>query len=973
MTYQWQFNGTNLPNLGLITTVAGGGSPILGSIGDGGAATNAKLSQPFSVVFDAYGNLYIADYQTFRIRKVDTNGIITTFAGKGGRPTFAGDGGAATNANLALPSGVAFDASGNQFIADYGNGRVRKVDTNSIITTVAGGGAGGDGSAATNASLNGPFGVAFDASGNLFIADLGNNRIRRVDTNGIINTVAGNGTATFAGDGGTATNASLYNPSSVACDPFGNLFIADTGNNCIRKVDTNGVITTVAGNGTNSYSGAGGVATNASLSGPTGVDCDPFGNVFIADNGNSLIRKVDTSGFITTVAGNGTNSYSGDGGAATNAGLSNPVGVTFDASGNLFIADRYNTRVRKVLLYAGYPTLTLNNIVAANAGNYTVVVTGSFGSVTSVVATLTVSAPGVITSPPASQVTVVGASPGFSVAVAGSGPFGYKWYFAATNLVQSGTNNTLTLPNVTTNNAGNYTVVITNNYGSVTSQVATLLVLLPIQPASLTNLAGTTLILNVGTNETGPFNYQWQFNGANLPNNIITTVAGIGPSGNNSGSYSGDGGAATNAGINNPIAMAFDASGNLFFADFYTSRVRKVDTNGIITTAVGGGTNGLGDGGAATNASINLPQGVAIDASGNLFVDDCFNCRIRKVDINGIITTVAGNGTNGYSGDGGAATNASINAPFGVSCDASGSLFIADTYNGRVRKVDSNGIITTVAGNGSGTFAGDGGAATNASLYYPQDMVSDAFGNLFIADWGNGRIRKVDSHCIITTVAGNGGHGYSGDGGPAIGSNLDPTGVAFDAYGNMFIADYRNQRVRKVDTNGIITTVAGNGTATYAGDGGAATNASLWNPQRVAFDVRGNLFIGDSLNNRVREVHFAGYPTLTLNNIGATNAGNYTVVVSGTSAYGSVTSLVATLTVIVPPQIIASGTNFGFVSNQFGFNLNGTSNQIIVVDGSTNLVNWRPLYTNTATGNPFYFSDPAWTNFPWRFYRARLP
>jgi hypothetical protein len=196
--------------------------------------------------------------------------------------------------------------------------------------------------------------------------------------------------------------------------------------------------------------------------------------------------------------------------------------------------------------------------------------------------------------------------------------------------------------------------------------------------------------------------------------------------------------------------------------------------------------------------------------------------------------------------------------------------------------------------------------------------------------------------------------------------------VTLDSKGNLFIADRSNNRIRKVDTNGIITTVAGNGTGIYAGDGGIAINASLYVPEGVALDNAGNLFVADSYNDRIREVHFAGFPTFTRTKVSATNAGNYTVVIS--SPYGSVTSLVATLTVIVPPQIIASGTNFGFTTNQsgFGFDVRGKAGQTIVVDGSTNLLDWTPLYTNTANGIPAYFFDPTSTNFPGRFYRARL-
>ena len=238
---------------------------------------------------------------------------------------------------------------------------------------------------------------------------------------------------------------------------------------------TNGIITTFAGGSVAGFYGDGGPASNAFLSHPYDVAVDPFGNLFIADTLNNRIRKVDTSGIITTVAGGGSG---GAFGAATNTTLKDPVGVAVDSSGNLYIADAGNALIREVYL-AGFPTLTLTNVSATNAGSYSVVITGPYGSVTSAVATLTVQAPPVITAQPTNQTVVAGSSPSFSVTAAGSGPFGYVWSLAGANLDPSDTNSTLTLPCVFTNNAGSYTVVVTNAYGSVTSAVAALTVTIP--------------------------------------------------------------------------------------------------------------------------------------------------------------------------------------------------------------------------------------------------------------------------------------------------------------------------------------------------------------------------------------------------------------------------------------------------------------------------------------------------------------
>ncbi|MEI6508750.1 MAG: T9SS type A sorting domain-containing protein [Bacteroidota bacterium] len=340
---------------------------------------------------------------------------------------------------------------------------------------------------------------------------------------------------------------------------------------------------------------------------------------------------------------------------------------------------------------------------------------------------------------------------------------------------------------------------------------------------------------------------------------IITTIAG----GGSPSTGVGDGGAATSAYLQKPTSIALDAVGNIYIADMYNNRIRKVNVStGVITTLAGNGVAGFsGDGGRADSASLDNPFGVAIDTYGNLFISDRMNSRIRKVNMSsGIITTVAGNGYTLYAGDGGAATSASINNQNGIAVDAFGNLFIADAGNNRIRKVTaSTGIITTVAGNGTYGYSGDGSAATSAKLYSPMGVTIDSYGNLFIADEGNNRIRKVNASTgIITTVAGNGAGYFSGDGGRADTTSLKyPYGVTVDANGNLIIADSWNSRVRKVNAStGIITTIAGNGSNYYSGDGGLATSAVLYFPYCIAFDSNGNLIIADTYNYRIRKVTF---------------------------------------------------------------------------------------------------------------------
>jgi trimeric autotransporter adhesin len=354
---------------------------------------------------------------------------------------------------------------------------------------------------------------------------------------------------------------------------------------------------------------------------------------------------------------------------------------------------------------------------------------------------------------------------------------------------------------------------------------------------------------------------------------IITTIAGDGNAG-----FSGDGGLATEAELDTPVAVILDEAGNFYIADRHNNRIRKVITpTNVITTVVGSGLppgNGgfSGDNGPATAARLNHPIGLALDKAGNLYIADALNNRIRKIiSATGVITTVAGDGSMAYGGDNGLATNAQLQ-PSDVVVDDEGNLYIADANNNRIRKIIvATAIITTVAGSGAtghgnGGFSGDGGLATAAQLNYPVRIALDGEGNLYVADADNNRIRKVIvATGVITTVAGSGppgfaNGGFSGDGGPATSAQMDfPAGIAIDALGNLYIADNANNRIRKViAATGIITTVAGNGVPAYGGDNGPATQASLGLPAYVTLDKKGEFFlVADQDNHRIRKVELS--------------------------------------------------------------------------------------------------------------------
>jgi uncharacterized protein (TIGR03437 family) len=659
-----------------ISTVAGGAPPP-----NAASALTVGIGLPTGVAADAAGNIYFSTLNY--VFKVDPAGTFTRLAG-GARGGYSGDGGPAVNAQMNGAFGVAVDAAGNVFIADFGNNRVRKVSVNGTISTVAGTGQvgfgfSGDGGPAIAAQLDHPSAVAVDGAGNLFIADTSNFRIRKVAIDGTITTVAGNGRG-YGGDGGSAVNAQLANPQGIAIDSSGNLFIADVRNNRVRKVDASGIITTVAGNGQQGYSGDGATAVNAQLNRPQSVVVDAAGNLFIADSCNTRIRKVTPAGLITTIAGTGQAGYSGDGGSASSAQLNVPSAITLDAAGNLLIADNNNSRIRKM-----------------------------------------------------------------------------------------------------------------------------------------------------------------------TPAGSMTTVAGNGQYG-----YSGDSGPSTSAQLFNPYGVAIDAAGNLLIADSGNNNVRKVSAAGIITTATGASVTGSGA------CCPYLLRGVGSDSGGSLFITDAAHGQVRRVAANGSSAVVAGIGQQGYAGDGGLATSAQLNSPNAVTVDAAGNLYITDQGNNRIRKVSTTGVISTAAGNGQFGNSGDGGLATSAQLnlscsYQCGGVALDAQGNLLFADYGNHRIRKVSTNGVISTVAGNGNPGFGGDGGSATAASLYyPASVALDAAGNLYIADNGNGVIRKVSPGGTISTIAGNGEGGYAGDGGPAIYAEFNNPSCVAVDAAGNVYVADSFNSAIR-------------------------------------------------------------------------------------------------------------------------
>jgi uncharacterized protein (TIGR03437 family) len=623
---------------GILHVVAGNG--IGGFSGDGGPATSASLSffpPPNALAVDAAGNIFISD--NFHVRKVTPDGIINTIAGGGQNDP--GDGGPATQARLGLVSGIAVDGNGNVLFADTGNHRIRKIDANGIITTIAGNGQpgfSGDRGQATGATLNGPAGISVDPQGNILITDLQNFRVRRITPDGVINTIVGGGDSLLP-NGIPATSVELLYPGAAIADRNGTVYVFEQPFGLL-KVTPDGTASMLTHFLADDFGGDGGPSTAAyvqgGLSNANGLALDDSGNLYVADGGHGRIRKIDSSGIITTIAGNGLFRFAGDEGPATLAVLDSPLGVAIGPGGDVFISDNKNYRVRAIR-----PDGTIHTVAGSglNVNNFS-----------------------------------RDNQPATTIGLGGPGA-----------LVADG--------------AGNLYI----------ADVASVI---------RVNPDGTIFFIVNAVNQQG---------------------------------FSGDGGPARNAATSGVIGMVQDLAGNLYFSDRYNQRVRRVAPDGTISTYAGSGPVGQnnggfsGDGGPANQATLNEPAGLALDFAGSLYILDTLNERIRKVTPDGIISTIAGNGQLGPTGDGGLATQASLQLFFraGIVIGGDGAIYFSD-YT-MVRRITPDGIISRFAGVGTGDvgFGGDGGPPENALFGVPYGLALDSGNNLYIADNNNHRVRVV--------------------------------------------------------------------------------------------------------------------------------------------------------------------------------------------------------------------------------------
>lgn len=629
-----------------------------------------------------------------------------------------------------------------------------------VISTVAGGAPPPTPSLALAAAIGSPQAVATDAPGNLYFA--GHNVVLKVDTSGMLTRVAGNASGGYSGDGGPATDAQLNAPSALAVDPTANLYIADTNNNVIRMVTPDGMIQTVAGNGAQSYSGDGGPAMSAGLNAPRGVAVGANGALYISDTGNNRVRMVSTSGIISTVAGGGPIAFgAGYTGPARGTRVW-PFGLAADSSGALYFVDYVlEAMIRKISSDGVMTTINVGDLVLPSVNGVAVDATDNL--------------------------YVLDEQTGY-----------------ISRLFAGGTSGVL--------------VGGLNHAGGIAVDVG-----------------GNLYIADTGNNQIRRI--------TRTPAGGAFIIAGSGIA-----DYSGDGGPATGAQFSDARSVALDATGDLYIADAGNHTVRVVAPNGVIVTVAGNGIAGFsGDGGPAGLAKLHQPQGVAVGASGELYIADTGNGLVRKISADsGVITTVAPPLSAGYF----------TLTPVALTSGLAGELYISNRFNNQVYKLLPNGVHTSVAGtsyapacipypSGWGGCTeqppaplGDGGPATGARLF-PAGLAIDAAGDLYIADAGDGLVRMVSPNQIISTVAGNPG---------ASTTRLlnDPEGVAIDAAGNQYIADYANYRILKVAPDGTMTTIAGNGTQGHSGDGGPANSAQLSGPRGLAVDSAGNIYVADS-------------------------------------------------------------------------------------------------------------------------------
>jgi sugar lactone lactonase YvrE len=765
-----------------VRTIAGTGAS---SFLDGKAGVS-QLSFPSGLGIDGGDNLFIADYNNNRIRKLTPSEILSTLAGSGSRSFKDGP---ASSARFNRPNDVVVDKAGNLYIADSGNHRIRKVDTQGNVTTLAGNGTASwrDGRGAS-AYFSTPLSIAIDSAGNLYIADSGNHRIRKISPGGTVSTLAG---SSVGFRDGQRTTARFNSPQGITVDSKGNVYVADAKNHVIRKIDSAGNVTTYAGTA-RSGGYIDGVRTKARFSSPRGVYADSTGNVYVADTNNGRIRKVDVAGNVSTLSGR---NFGFKDGLITDAVFNHPYDVVVDSLGNVYVADRSNHRVRKLVLKLS-PRCTING---ASRSCYSGPVNTS-GKGICKQGTQTCSG-GLWSSCTGEVLPLAENCNGQDDDCDGqvdnnlkSGPLCAK----QDGVCQGATKQQCV--------SGQWQACSSTEYRRVSSDYHT-----------SESCDGKDNDCNGLVDDTAP--------------NCVTTIVG-----GTQGSADGKG---TKAQFNFPTGIAIDSNGLLVVSDSLNHKLRKIDAKANTTSFVGSGTSGFKDG-KGNLAQLYTPWGIVSDGKGNWYFCDRLNHRVRKVDAAGNVTTFAGEGVGGLRD--GKGTAARFNNPIDLVFDSSGNLFVVDSGNHAIRKIDAAGNVTTFAGNG---LRGDKNAkGSQARFDTPMAIAIDSSDNLYIADSENDEIRKVDKHGDVTDFT----RLFS------IYKVKKPAGVAIDSQGNVYVAETNRHRIRIVTNNGrsssLIGPIGGNSGSTN----GKFGNARFNNPVGLRLVQDKYLYVADRSNQMIRLV-----------------------------------------------------------------------------------------------------------------------
>lgn len=723
-----------------VTTLAGNGSASLIN----GTGTSATFNSPHGIAVDNNGNVYVADEVSSVIRKITPDGMVTTFAGSG---TVGSSNGTGTSASFRNPFDIAIDASGNLYVADSKNNKIRKITPAGIVTDFAGNGIAGhdDGQ---NATFNSPAGIAIDKDGNLYVSDSGNNLVRKITADGTVSTLAGSGAGGKAD--GSGISASFNGPIGIAIDTDGNVYIADSYNNLIRKITPAGIVSTFAGSG--AAGSADGTGASASFKDPIGLEIDSYGNLYVTDAQNNKIRKVTPPGLVTSITGQAA--PGSDDGDLASARLNTPFGIAIDADGNLYIGDTNNNLVRKITVIKYVidkplpPGLSFDPQTGEISGKPT--------------------APSQATD---YHITAYN-SAGSSIAT-------------VSIAVQNEDDAEIFAPQISYVTPQNYVV------GRTIASLAP------------HNIGGAVPVTAYGD---------------------VMVFAGSGQKGN----VNGTGIAAS---FSAPNGITTDLQGNVYVADKENFLIRKITPAGVVTTFAGNGVSAVVNG-QGVAASFKGPGGIATDAAGNIYVADTDGDVIRKITPGGLVTTFAGSGAEGN--DNGAAASATFTKPLGIAVDAAGNVYVTEQGACVIRKISVAGIVSRFAGGNCGL---DDGTVNTARFNNPQGLAVDRAGNIYVADFGNNRVRKIDAGGKVTTVLRASFflnfHGLAD--------------VTVDNSGNLYVSDSGNNEIIKVEAETKSVTVL------------TPVNSVLNLPLGVAADGNGNLYVANTNANNLVKIGLTGY------------------------------------------------------------------------------------------------------------------